>query len=177
MRPIVLGILLAGVVPAASAQSAASPAPCAGPEHRQFDFWLGDWDVANPTGKAAGSSRVESILGGCVVLENWTSATPPAAGKSFNVYNAQTAQWEQYWVDNGGTRLHLVGGLVGGAMVLRGQQDKPNAQTGLTQRERITWTPNPDGSVRQLWETSNDDGKTWAVSFDGLYRRADAPGG
>jgi len=26
--------------------------------------------------------------------------------------------------------------------------------------------------VRQLWETSNDDGKTWAVSFDGLYRRA-----
>ena len=176
MRPIVLGILLAGVVPAASAQSAASPAPCAGPEHRQFDFWLGDWDVANPAGKPAGSSRVESILGGCVVLEHWTSATPPAAGRSFNVYNAQTAQWEQYWVDNGGTRLHLVGGLVGGAMVLRGQQDKPNAQTGLTQRERITWTPNPDGSVRQLWETSNDDGKTWAVSFDGLYRRRAAGG-
>jgi hypothetical protein len=29
--------------------------------------------------------------------------------------------------------------------------------------------------VRQLWESSKDDGKTWAVSFDGLYRKATTP--
>jgi hypothetical protein len=22
-----------------------SPNPCSGPEHRQFDFWLGEWEV------------------------------------------------------------------------------------------------------------------------------------
>jgi hypothetical protein len=34
-------------------------------------------------------------------------------------------------------------------------------------------TPNADGSVRQLWETSRD-GQTWSVLFDGLYTRAAA---
>jgi hypothetical protein len=29
--------------------------------------------------------------------------------------------------------------------------------------------------VRQLWETSTDDGKTWTVAFDGIYRRAATP--
>ena len=26
----------------------AKPAPCSAPEHRQFDFWLGDWEVRGP---------------------------------------------------------------------------------------------------------------------------------
>jgi len=56
-------------------------------------------------------------------------------------------------------------------MVLSGQQLKPDAGTGLVQQERISWTPNDDGSVRQLWESSKDGGKSWAVVFDRLYRR------
>ena len=35
-----------------------------------------------------------------------------------------------------------------------------------------TWTPNPDGTVRQHWEISSDAGKSWTTAFDGLYRRA-----
>ena len=38
-------------------------------------------------------------------------------------------------------------------------------------RQRITWTLVDEG-VRQLWETSKDDGATWTVAFDGRYRRA-----
>jgi hypothetical protein len=39
-------------------------------------------------------------------------------------------------------------------------------------RQRITWTPSPDGSeVRQHWEVSSDDGVTWQTAFDGHYRR------
>ena len=38
-------------------------------------------------------------------------------------------------------------------------------------RQRITWTRDGDG-VRQLWETSKDDGETWEIAFDGRYRRA-----
>ena len=168
-----LFFLLASFAGTTDAQTPA-PAPlpsCTASEHRHFDFWLGHWSVRGASGKHAGDSRIESILDGCVVLENWTGAGG-SNGKSFNLYNAQTGQWEQYWVDNQGTRLHLLGGLVDGRMVLQGRQDKPDPQTGKFQRERITWTPNPDGSVRQLWETSQDDGKTWAVSFDGLYTHA-----
>jgi hypothetical protein len=36
---------------------------------------------------------------------------------------------------------------------------------------KMTWTPNPDGTVRQLWEQSKDGGQAFTVLFDGLYRR------
>jgi hypothetical protein len=55
-------------------------------------------------------------------------------------------------------------------MVLEGRQE-PDPKTGIAGRERITWTANADGSVRQLWESSDDEGKTVTVAFDGLYRR------
>lgn len=35
---------------------------------------------------------------------------------------------------------------------------------------RITWTANDDGSVRQLWEVLQD-GKVTQVLFDGLYSK------
>jgi len=44
----------------------------------------------------------------------------------------------------------------------------PN-EAGATQR--ITWSVNEDGSVRQLRESSTDSGKTWTVQFDGRYVR------
>lgn len=160
---------------AAAASSAA--APCEGMQNRQFDFWLGQWEVTNPAGKFAGRSRIESILGGCVLLESWDSPSG-VSGKSFNIFNADTSRWEQFWVDNSGSRLHLMGGMQEGSMVLQGVQDEADARTDMKQRERITWTPNADGSVRQHWETSSDDGKTWKTSFDGLYRHSpDGPAG
>jgi hypothetical protein len=36
--------------------------------------------------------------------------------------------------------------------------------------DRITWTADAQGRVRQLWETAIDGGE-WAVQFDGLYTR------
>ena len=157
--------------PAPAAPAAAAPAPCASAEHRQFDFWLGDWAVSGKAGQPVGRSHVESILGGCVLAEHWTSATGNGAndGKSYNLYNAQGGQWEQFWVDAGGTRLLLAGSFAGNAMVLEGRQLKPDPKTGIVQRERITWTANADGSVRQLWQSSTDEGKTWNVAFDGMY--------
>jgi len=49
--------------------------PCAyAKENRQFDFWVGEWDVSTTQGSVpAGTSRIELILGDCVVLENWKS--------------------------------------------------------------------------------------------------------
>ncbi len=58
------------------------------------------------------------------------------------------------------------GALVDGSMVLSGSRPAANGGTAL---HRISWTPNEDGSVRQLWETSLDDGSSWTVLFDGLY--------
>ena len=66
-----------------SAQAAAPQRPCTKPLHRQFDFWVGLWDVTDPSGKFAGTNRIELVDGGCALFESWSSAaaaaTPAAA--------------------------------------------------------------------------------------------------
>jgi hypothetical protein len=37
---------------------------------------------------------------------------------------------------------------------------------------RIRWTRNADGTVRQTWDISQDNGQTWKTSFDGKYVHA-----
>ncbi len=164
-----LGLLLA-----VSALSFATEAPapatsesCAAPEHRQFDFWVGDWTVTQ-AGKPAGINRIERILDGCALLESW-SGTSGYRGNSLNFYDAARKRWHQTWTDTSGTALALDGEFTAGRMVLAGTRFDPARQQ--TVHDRITWTPNADGTVRQLWEASAD-GKTWSVLFDGLYARA-----
>lgn len=138
---------------------------------RDFDFWVGEWDVYNPKGKLAGHSRVERILADCVIAEHWRS-NGGSDGKSHNMYDAAHRRWTQFWVDNSGTALLLHGGLQGAAMVLEGEQPASGAQPAALQR--ITWTPQPDGRVRQHWETSTDAGANWTTAFDGWYQKAGA---
>ena len=70
-------------------------------------------------------------------------------------------------MDNGGTRLMLSGAFKDGSMVLAGERTLQGAAVS----DRITWTPNPDGTVRQHWEQSRDGGLGWGTVFDGLYTR------
>ena len=144
------------------------PSPCkTRPEHRQFDFWVGEWDVINPRGQRAGTNSVQLILGDCVVFENWTGARG-GHGKSFNVYNAAKGKWQQTWVDNSGGVLELLGEYKDNQMRLVGERKGSDGSVTL---QRITFTKLGDGGVRQLWDQSTDGGKTWAVAFDGTYVR------
>ena len=144
------------------------PPPCKSrPEYRQFDFWVGEWDVRNPQGQQAGTNSVQLILGDCVVFENWTGARG-GQGKSFNVYNAAKGKWQQTWVDNSGGVLELFGEYKDGAMRLTGEK---KGRDGKTTLDRLTFTKLADGGVRQLWEQSADGGQTWTVAFDGTYVR------
>jgi hypothetical protein len=156
---------------ACAAQSPPAPAdkppPCAAAEHRQFDFWIGTWDVYQPDGKLAGQNVIESVLGGCALRETWSSRGG-FAGISLNAWDRDDRRWHQSWFDNQGGRLELAGQRVGDAMQLGSAAPHPD-KPGATRRQRISWTPLPDGAVRQLWETSDDDGASWRVVFDGRY--------
>lgn len=146
------------------------PDPCASPEHRQFDFWLGDWNVHDSDGRPAGRNRIVSLYGGCVLHESW-EGTSGHRGTSFNIYDAARGVWHQTWVDSSGTLLVLEGGLQADTMVLEGRAASPTEPT-LTVRHRISWTVidgDPD-RVRQHWEISSD-GSTWETLFDGRYAR------
>jgi hypothetical protein len=155
---------ICGVIISVVATSTACAA-CDSPEHREFDFWIGDWQVHTPAGKLAGANRIERDYGGCVLHERYT--TPREyAGESLTIYDASRKVWHQTWVDSSGTLLLLEGGLREGRMVLEGK----TVEDGKETRHRITWTPNANGSVRQLWESTDAQGQ-WKTSFDGLYTR------
>jgi hypothetical protein len=144
----------------------AAAAPCDAPAFRAFDFWLGEWSVHTPDGKLAGTNRIDREYGGCVVHERYTTGRG-FSGESLNVYDAPRQRWHQTWVDDSGTLLILEGRAIDGKMVLEGQTI---GAAGEVVRHRITWTPNADASVRQLWESTDAKG-AWQVAFDGLYTK------
>jgi len=149
---------------------ATPPAPpkCDLPEHRQFDFWIGEWEVTNPDGTLAGVNIIEKVLDGCVLNESWTGASGAMRGHSYNIYSRAKGVWHQTWVDTTGNLLEIEGGIVDGKMVLEGDGI---GQSGQPIRHRITWTPNDDGSVRQHWQVTADGGESWNDAFDGLYKK------
>jgi hypothetical protein len=164
IRLLVLPIALALPIPASAAEG---QRPCGTPAHRQFDFWIGEWDVRTPDGAFAGTNRITSIQGGCGLQESW-AGTGGMTGTSLSVYDARRGRWHQTWVDSRGTVLQLDGRLTGGKMVLGGITPSPQ---GGTVTDRITWEPVSGEGVRQLWEQSSDHSKSWAVVFDGRYVR------
>lgn len=164
MRSFVFFFLL--LLAAAGAQTPKAP-PAPPPEASHFDFWIGEWTVTTPDGKVAGTNKVERLPGGRGLIEHWSSVRG-GGGKSLNAYNPTRKAWQQFWVGGDGMVLELAGGLdAQGRMVLTGPSSAPHQAT----HNRITWTPNPDGTVRQFWEVSKDGGTTWAVVFDGRYVR------
>jgi len=149
----------------------ANAKPCeADPRFRQFDFWVGEWDV-QPTGSSrtplgtGATSVIEKQLEGCVIQENWL---PPGGttGKSFNIYNRITSQWEQYYVDQSGRITHYKG-----AFKDDGHLYFEADQFGGKSKVRMTFFNQGPNQVRQLGHISNDGGKTWTVSFDLTYVR------
>ncbi len=148
---------------------AAGGTPCAAPEQRQFDFWVGDWDVTGPDGKPTGQNKVVRVLNGCALEENWTGAQG-AHGTSLSIYDAATRRWHQTWVDDSGGLLVLDGEFRDGKMALIGRRPSQK-EKGTTITHRITWTPVGADRVRQFWQASSNDGRTWKTVFDGTYVR------
>ena len=142
-------------------------AACPDLAYKQFDFWLGDWNVATAEGKLVGRDHVEKAYGGCVLQEHWTSVDGGTGG-SLSLYDVSRKLWHQTWVDSTGTLVVLEGNLKDGHMVLAGEMVTPE---GKRQQDRMSWTP-MSGKIRQLWETSEDGGKSWKIIFDVYYTKA-----
>jgi len=145
--------------------------PCAyAAENRQFDFWIGDWQVSTLEGNTAGHNTITRENGDCWIHESWKSAIS-GTGQSFNFYNKTTKKWHQTWVDDQGDIAEYDGNFESGAMRFEGYRQGPN---GTRVPARLTFTPLPDGRVRQLGEASTDGGKTWTVEYDFYYARQEA---
>ena len=143
--------------------------PC---EHNErfseFDFWLGDWDVHIADGTYAGHNRIRRAERGCVVTENWVGSSG-GTGMSINYFDLATDEWVQVWNSAGGSQIHIRGGLTDEGMALSGTIHY--VATGTTAPFRGLWTLMDDGRVRQFFEQSSDDGRTWSTWFEGFYSR------
>lgn len=144
--------------------------PCAyTAENRQFDFWLGDWNVVTTKGETpAGTSKIELILGDCVVQENWTGGGG-GSGKSYNIYNQSLKRWEQYWVDGVGGNIFFYGELKDGAMDY--WTDAIPQPDGTKLKRHLQFFKIGPDTVRQFSQGSTDEGKTWHVEYDFTYTR------
>ena len=167
MKKLLFITLLIGFQISAFAQQ--KPCACCSEEHRQFDFWVGDWETVDSTGKVIGYNNIVIMQDSCIIQENWNSASSPYTGTSYNFYNTTTKKWEQLWIDNGGNPLKLKGERVGNQMIL--YSDIAKSQKGEDYMNRVTWTANNDGTVRQHWEVFKLSEDNWKTVFDGLYRK------
>ena len=137
---------------------------------RDFDFWIGEWDVHVAHGTLADSNVIKAVERGCMLTEHWTNVNG-GTGMSINYFDKSSDKWVQVWNAEGGSQIKIRGGLTDDGMALKGYIHYVG--NGTTAPFRGLWTPLPDGRVRQYFEQSNDGGKTWAPWFEGFYTRKD----
>ena len=159
----------ASVHPSFAQAPAAAPAPCTAAEYRQFDFWLGEWDVT-PAGKTqpGATNTISAAHGGCVILEEYKAGA--FTGMSVSFYDSALKRWRQTWMSAAGRPLYLSGGLDEAGAMAMSDEGLPSSQASGA-INRLTWSATENGAVRQLWEQSKDGGESWAVIYDGLYTK------
>jgi ketosteroid isomerase-like protein len=146
--------------------------PCGGSHAHELDFWVGDWDVfdAPSPSKSVAHVRVDRVLGGCALREEYEDTTG-LKGQSLSLYDESRGQWHQSWVSNRGQLLTLEGASKGDALTLEGHD---RTAEGIERRVQATWKPVPEG-VRETAIRSVDGGKTWTPWFDLTFRPRKAP--
>ena len=144
----------------------AKPLPCSAPAYREFDFWLGDWDVFEIGGSTREArATVTRVQNDCGLREQYEGADG-SSGESLSMYDPSTAEWQQTWLSNRGQIVVIHGALQGEAMILSGTDDSGGGHRLV----RGVWKPDSAG-VRETAERSSDDGKTWTPWFDLSFRK------
>jgi hypothetical protein len=168
MRNMLSAFALLAVVSPGAATTATTSAVCEAAEYRQFDFWLGDWDVFDygDTTQVIAHAKVKRIVEGCAIHELYVQ-NDGLVGDSILSFDAVRQAWQQTWVTNRGGLMVIVGRFKDGVVTLEGETHQ---RDGTTVLQRITWQIESDG-VRESALMSKDGGKTWAPAFDVVFRR------
>ncbi len=144
--------------------------PCRNtPINRQFDFWVGEWDVVSALGQPLGENRVELVMRDCALVEHWTNVGG-RSGTSINVVDGSMGvpAWRQLYVsDFGGVTDYRGGVFENEVMTLEARLLTASGDT-LTRRMRfMVMTPD---SIHQLIDDRQPDG-SWSQQFFGVYLR------
>jgi ketosteroid isomerase-like protein len=144
----------------------AQPPPCSAAAYRQFDFWLGEWDVFEEGGSTREArATVTRAQGDCGLREQY-QGSDGGGGESLSMYDPVSGEWQQTWLSSHGQIVFIHGNPKGDAMVLSGTDHRASGRRLV----RGVWKPEAAG-VRETAETSTDEGKTWTPWFDLSFRK------
>lgn len=152
-------------------------APCSTPEARQFDFWLGDWDLTWPADQMGGESdeigrgrnSLTRLFDDCVIEENFMTEDAGFRGHSVSVYDVNAGLWRQTWVDSAGGYISLTGGMEDSVMVLA---TEPKATESGVVIHRMVFGDIESDSLEWAWQRTADGGGTWSDLWNISYRRS-----
>ncbi|WP_299228704.1 hypothetical protein [uncultured Psychroserpens sp.] len=142
----------------------ASANPCKyGAEYKKLDFWLGEWDVY-VKGKKTADSYITKSEGGCTLHEDYRTLGG-YFGRSMNYYDAADQLYTQIWIDknNGKIEFKETSAKEGYLMMMSDQGDGNLIRMSYEK-------DNETGNVTQIMESSSDEGKTWNLNFNGVYK-------
>ncbi|HNQ13559.1 MAG TPA: hypothetical protein PKM16_10165 [Bacteroidia bacterium] len=142
--------------------------PCCKDEYKEFDFWLGEWEVFDVEGKKVGNSQISKSERNCILFEKWTSVGDHT-GSSINFFDQKNYEWNQVWVDNNGLILKLKGGLIANGIIQMSSELLQNDQ-GLNFKNSIRWTLQEDGTVKQQWDMTDENLESFKTLFIGIYK-------
>jgi hypothetical protein len=156
--------------------------PCSSPESKQFDFWIGNWNLSwkNKQGEMeTGTNSVAKILGSCVIQENFSASDGSFKGTSVSVYNPSNRKWQQTWVDNEGGYLDFTGefmadsfdfaGDFGDGIMVLSMQSKD--KDGKPNTRRMVFYNISENEFDWNWERSDDTGLKWTTLWKIHYKR------
>lgn len=178
------GILVVAVALACfSAPSANAQAACQEGHYREFDFWIGEWDLTNLQLQEDGSwaevgtatNRVFPVAGGCGIVELWDGYLGDNHIRGFSVrtYDSETERWQLVlnWPQQNAAAFGTLEGVFRhGRGDFHTEFDAPDGTAGLT---RYTFGDIGHDTFRWNDGVSMDGGRTWRTSWIMEFRRRD----
>ena len=136
---------------------------------RQFDFWLGEWQVQNKhlrrggwTDSGTAVARIQAVADGNAVLERWTGELggDPLIGFSLRAFDPELGKWVIY--------LNWHGGQPVGFFVMHGERNGERIELfppGDKTSERYTFSLAHEGSSQWDNARTKDGGETWVTDW------------
>ena len=116
-RPMLLSLIMmvgcsgSGPVPVPEMPSQGAAIPLPDDPHRQFDFWLGEWNVQNKhlrdgdwNDSGTAVALIQAVVDDGAVLEQWNGELggDPLIGFSLRAYDPELGNWPVYLNWHGG---------------------------------------------------------------------------
>jgi hypothetical protein len=152
---------------------------------RDFDFWIGRWNIRNErlkerlrgsteweTFDAVGEARF--LPGGLVNIDHYVAEAwrPGFVGLTVRLFDPAHNRWSIYWAasDRGVFDPPVVGSFTDGAGVFEGDDE----HEGTPVRVRFRWTHETPQTARWEQAFSTDGGTTWETNWIMHMTRAES---